>query len=71
MTATLMAAYGRRYKTKEQAINDYKGGKDFQFTDVQYQDYGRYCSCRDYNDQEVRLKYGSKNEHTALFTWRK
>ena len=40
---TLIGAYGRRYDTKEQAINAWNQGKDFKVLN------GPYCSKRDIN----------------------
>ena len=37
----LLPAYGRTYKTKQQAINAWQDGKDFQIYN------GPYCSIRD------------------------
>lgn len=37
----LLPAYGRQYKTKEAAIQDWKDGKDFKIQG------GPYCSIRD------------------------
>lgn len=38
---TLLPAYGRKYSTKEAAVNDWKAGKDFKIAG------GSYCSIRD------------------------
>ena len=37
----LLPAYGRNYKTKDQALNAWQDGKDFQIYN------GPYCSIRD------------------------
>jgi hypothetical protein len=37
----LLPAYGRKYKTRDQALSDWQVGKDFQI------DGGPYCSIRD------------------------
>ena len=37
----LLPAYGRSYKTREQALKDWYAGKDFQIY------HGPYCSVRD------------------------
>ena len=37
----LLPAYGRRYNSREQAVKDWQGGKDFQIYG------GPYCSVRD------------------------
>ena len=37
----LIPAYGRQYKTREQALKDWQAGKDFQIEG------GPYCSIRD------------------------
>ena len=38
----LVAAYGRIYKTREQALDAWRSGRDFKIVD------GPYCSVRDY-----------------------
>ena len=38
---TLLGAYGRTYATKEKALKDWNGGKDFKILN------GPYCSIRD------------------------
>ena len=40
-SVVLLPAYGRKYKTKHEAIADWKSGKDFKIVD------GPYCSIRD------------------------
>jgi hypothetical protein len=40
-TIYLLPAYGRNYKTANQALKDWYGGKDFQIYN------GPYCSIRD------------------------
>lgn len=47
----LTPAYGRDYKSKDAVIKDWKSGKDFQTSG------GRYCSIRDFPNQEVTIRY--------------
>jgi hypothetical protein len=53
MLKVLFPAYGRKYNSKAQAIDDYTSGKDFRLGKD-----GPYCSCRDFRNQEVSLNYG-------------
>lgn len=53
MLKVLFPAYGRKYKSKSAAIDDYVSGKDFTFGKG-----GPYCSCRDFPGEKVSLNYG-------------
>lgn len=53
----LIPAYGRAYETKEQALADWKAGKDFKIVN------GPYCSIRDVSHlirlhEQVFIRYG-------------
>ena len=54
---TLTPAYGRDYSSAEAVIKDYQAGKDFIINDVTSPYHGKYCSSRDFPDQEVKLRY--------------
>lgn len=49
----LLPAFGREYKSAEEITVAYFLGKDFFWYNL-----GCYCSCRDFVNQEVNLKYG-------------
>ena len=54
----LVPAYGRKYKTKHDAVKDWQAGKDFLI------DGGPYCSIRDIDNmrnqfQNVYIDYGT------------
>ena len=68
MTRTLTPAYGRDYKSKAQAIEDFKKGKDFVLSDIgPYA--GSYCSIRDFEvGEQVKLRY---NKLRSLTFYRK
>lgn len=64
LQATLTPAYGRDYTSKEAALTDFRGGKDFNFNLM-----GRnaYCSVRDYNEGDmVKIRY-NKLRHVAFY----
>ena len=52
----IVAAYGRKYSTKEAALKDWNAGKDFRVFD------GPYCSIRDL----PKLKASSPTVHLTL-----
>jgi hypothetical protein len=54
---TLIPAYGRDYTTGQEAIDAYLKGKDWIIADVSNPYNGKYCSCRDFPDKEVNLRY--------------
>lgn len=57
---TLISAYGRTYHTREQALQAWEDGKDFQIVN------GPYCSIRDFEAMKrqavmIILRYGDRN----------
>lgn len=61
----LIPAYGRVYRTKQEVLEAYRDGKDFE-GDVTIG--FRLCSCRDYLNERVELRYGRMNEKCVLTT---
>ena len=55
--ATLTPAYGRDYKSAKAAKHDYYSGKDFIFNDASHRNHGAYCSCEDFKDTTIMLRY--------------
>jgi hypothetical protein len=47
----LVPAYGRTYKTAQDAVNSYLAGKDFKMLHT-----GQYCSCRDFSGDSVSIQ---------------
>ena len=68
MCVVLMPAYGRDYKTAEQATKDYLAGKDFIFIEPSYESYGKYASCRNYRGQIVEIRYNKLTNLTLVRT---
>ena len=61
----LIPAYGRVYLSESEAILDYEDGKDF----VECTPFGRqYCSCRDFVDETVEIRYGRQRQRTFTYT---
>ena len=50
----LVPAYGRKYNTVQDAVQDYLAGKDFKLLHT-----GQYCSCRDFQNIKVSLYFGN------------
>jgi hypothetical protein len=65
----LTPAYGRDYTTSTAVLKDYKGGKDFIYNDISSPYHGKYCSCRDFIDEEVTLRF-HKGRKTVNITHR-
>lgn len=53
----LIPAYGRDYKSAKEAVEAYLSGVDFILADVSSEYHGRYCSCRDFPNQAMELRY--------------
>lgn len=67
MEAVLTPAYGRIYKSASEAIDAYKSGKDWIFHNPAHRDNGRYCSCRDFDeDAKLELRYGPQNQQAVI-----
>ena len=57
--AVLIPAYGRKYKTKQEVVEAFLSGKDFE-GDISMG--FRLCSCRDLVNMNIELRYGKMNE---------
>lgn len=62
---TLTPAYGRDYKSADEAIQAYKDGKDFILNDPTSQWNGLYCSIRD-NLQDVSIRYNKLQDKVVV-----
>lgn len=62
---TLTPAYNRDYPSATTVIEDYLAGKDFILNDITSRWHGRYCSCRDFPDQQVKLRYRNLTRATT------
>lgn len=59
MELTLVPAYGRDYKTSQDLIKDWEGGKDFRIATALYKG-GSYTSIRDLQDfpgEHVKIRF--------------
>ena len=65
---TLTPAYGRDYTSAAEAVADYLGGKDWRIASVGNPYTGKYCSCRDFPGEQVKLRF-NRNEDFTLVTW--
>lgn len=63
---TLIPAYERDYTTASAAIDDYKNGLDFIDVTITSQLRGKYCSCRDFANVRVKLRYNNKRDVTFV-----
>ena len=66
--AVLTPAYGRKYRTQKQAIDAYLQGMDFIYNNVASPYDGKYCSCRDFLNEPVEIRYGLRNEKLVFVT---
>jgi hypothetical protein len=62
---TLISAYGRTYHTREDAMQAWEDGKDFQIVN------GPYCSIRDFDVMKrqavmIILRYGERNLESIM-----
>ena len=64
---TLTPAYGRDYTSAAKAIEDYLAGRDFILNDITSPWDGKPCSCRDFPNQEVKLRY-NRQRNVVLAT---
>lgn len=64
--AILLPAYGRDYKTAEEAKKDWFKGKDFIFNDLGSRYNGAYCSIRDFSEGEFELRFNKMQEFTMV-----
>ena len=59
----MVPAYGRDYKTSEEALASWKEGKDFLISDIGSHWDGRYTSIRDWaKDETVLIRYNRRTE---------
>jgi len=65
---TLTPAYGRDYRSSKDAKADYYSGKDFKFNKLNHRNDGAYCSCRDFIDEVITIRYNRlRNTTTATY----
>jgi len=60
----LTPAYGRDYTSKAQATEAYQSGKDWILNDITSPWDGKYCSCRDFPGEPVKLRYSKLRKST-------
>jgi len=63
---TLTPAYGRDYKSSQSVIKDYLAGKDFILNDITSPWNGKPCSCRDFPNQQVKIRYHNLQRITIV-----
>ncbi len=56
----VIPAYGRDYKTAKEAAAAWKSGKDFILADVSSPWNGKYCSCRDFPQEEMEVRFNKR-----------
>lgn len=61
---TLIPAYGKDYASADAVLADYDNGKDFIDVTITSQFRGKYCSCRDFANVRVKLRYNKKRNIT-------
>lgn len=54
---TLTPAYGRDYTSQKAALKDYYDGKDFILNDITSRWDGKPCSCSDFPNTAVIIRY--------------
>ena len=59
VSLTVVPSYERDYKTKEEVLSDWKLGKDFTIRDISSPWNGKQCSCRDFTDEVIKIRYGT------------
>ena len=67
-STTISGAYGRDYKSAEDALKDWKGGKDFYCHAINgFPSRFSYCSIRDFGDEdEINIRYDKLTEKVIL-----
>jgi len=67
LKGNLMPAYGRVYATKDQAIKNWEGGKNFIFLNPSSRWNGKCCSIRDFGpDDQLQVRFGHGCRFTAM-----
>jgi hypothetical protein len=61
----LTPAYGRDYKSAAEAEKAYLEGKDWILNDISSRWDGKPCSCRNFPNQRVELRYNKLRKVTA------
>ncbi len=56
----VIPAYGRDYKNAKDAAAAWKSGKDFILADISSIYHGKYCSCRDFPQENMEVRYNKK-----------
>lgn len=70
MNGVLTPAYGRVYNTQEEVEEAYFGGKDFLYHNPSSRYDGKYCSCRDFPNEPMQIRYGTKHlTKVTVLTW--
>ena len=70
MNLTLIPAYGRNYKTREEIIKAWEEGKDFKIATVAHKDCGRYTSVRDLKEfpgTYVKIRYNKNADFVLVY----
>ena len=62
---TLTPAYGRDYPSAKTVIQDYLAGSDFILNDITSRYDGKPCSCHDFPNQQVTLRYRKLHRATT------
>lgn len=57
---TVVPAYGRKYKTEQEALRDWNAGKDFLIQDVSSMYDGKYISNRD--GERVKIRFNNNQD---------
>lgn len=65
---TLVPAYGRDYKSEEQAKQSYLKGLDFKIADISSPWDGKYASCRDFSGHTVKIRFNRLQDFVIVET---
>jgi len=66
-TIIVTPAYGRDYKKSEDAVKDWRDGKDFIIQNITSRWSGKPCSTRDFDDrQQIKIRYNRMADFTLL-----
>ncbi len=64
----LLPAHGRKYNNKAEVTEAYLCGKDFILADISSPEDGRLCSCIDFLNQPMEVRYGGRNQKCITLT---
>jgi hypothetical protein len=62
----LVPAYGRDYKSPEEVLRHWAGGKDFMIMDISNPYDGRYTSIRDWGGKAVRIRFNKRADYVIV-----